>query len=222
MSVFSEPSTTSTPAYANRRNKASRNSFKPSSTNSPAVAQSHQSQNQNQDNARRTFKPSLRPTPPDGESTTSTSLYKFKLNRSPGRWQYKSPPKPTVSIRKQTQKQKDPIENLTLAPISDASVQYNDISQGADHPEKVLDSDADLDQSGSVNGNVLNDAENDNQIDRRYPIETIKVEISTPADFKDTYYEIATIKSPYTFQVRSCHIVVDFNSLLDFSRRLAL
>ncbi|XP_049836403.1 mucin-5AC isoform X2 [Schistocerca gregaria] len=31
--------------------------------------------------------------------------------------------------------------------------------------------------------------------------ETIKVEISTPADFKDVYYEIATIKSPYTFQV---------------------
>jgi hypothetical protein len=27
------------------------------------------------------------------------------------------------------------------------------------------------------------------------------VEISTPADFSDTYYEIATIKSPYTFQV---------------------
>lgn len=32
--------------------------------------------------------------------------------------------------------------------------------------------------------------------------ETIKVSISTPADFKDTYYEIATIRSPYTFQVQ--------------------
>lgn len=31
--------------------------------------------------------------------------------------------------------------------------------------------------------------------------ETIKVEISTPADFSDVYFEIATIKSPYTFQV---------------------
>ena len=64
-----------------------------------------------------------------------------------------------------------------------------------------MDTDADLDQSGSVHGNVLNDADNDNQIERRYPIETLKVEISTPADFRDTYYEIATIKSPYTFQV---------------------
>ena len=30
--------------------------------------------------------------------------------------------------------------------------------------------------------------------------QTIKVEISTPADFSDVYFEIATIKSPYTFQ----------------------
>ncbi|XP_062563984.1 proteoglycan 4 isoform X2 [Armigeres subalbatus] len=201
VSVFSEPTT---PAYANRRNKASRNNFKPSSTiSSPAQSSSPSSASQ-QDN-RRSFKPNLKPTPPEAEfGTTSTSLYKFKLNRSPGRWQYKSPPKPTVNIRKQpgggTKKPNDAVENLTTAPISDTSVQYNDISQNPDHSEKV-DTDVDLDQSGSVNGNVLNDAENDNQIERRYPVETIKVEISTPVDFKDTYYEIATIKSPYTFQV---------------------
>lgn len=204
VSVFSE--TTTAPAYANRRNKASRNSFKPSSTiSSSAQSSSSSSYSAAQQDNRRSFKPNLRPTPPEGESgTTSTSLYKFKLNRSPGRWQYKSPPKPTVNIRKQpgggTKKPNDGVENLTTAPISDTSVQYNDISQNPDHSEKV-DTDADLDQSGSVNGNVLNDAENDNQIERRYPVETIKVEISTPVDFKDTYYEIATIKSPYTFQV---------------------
>lgn len=33
------------------------------------------------------------------------------------------------------------------------------------------------------------------------PIQTLKVEISTPANFSSVYYEIATIKSPYTFQV---------------------
>lgn len=32
--------------------------------------------------------------------------------------------------------------------------------------------------------------------------ETLKVAISTPADFKDVYYEIATIRSPYSFQVK--------------------
>ncbi|XP_055532107.1 mucin-2 isoform X2 [Wyeomyia smithii] len=200
VSVFSEPSST-TPAYANRRNKASRNSFKPSLTYSSIPAASSASYSSQQEANRRSFKPNLRPTPPEGESsTTSTSLYKFKLNRSPGRWQYKSPPKPTVNIRKQSPKPKDPAENLATAPVYDSSVQNNDISQNPDHQENI-DNDADLDQSGSVNGNVLNEAENDNQIERRYPIETIKVEISTPADFKDTYYEIATIKSPYTFQV---------------------
>lgn len=222
VSVFSEPAS-STPAYANRRHhkqqQGSRINFKPSSSYSSPNGQSQRESSssssssppsrQSQPEAdRRSFKPNLRPTPPEGsDSTTSTSLYKFKLNRSPGRWQYKSPPKPTVNIRKQTgaaTKAKDPVENLTSAPISDASVQYNELTQnGADHAEKVVDTDVDLDQSGSVNGNVLNDAENDNQIERRYPIETVKVEISTPADFKDTYYEIATIKSPYTFQVGS-------------------
>ncbi|EAL40359.3 AGAP010597-PA, partial [Anopheles gambiae str. PEST] len=183
----------------NRRNKSSRNGFKPTSSHSVSTVQ----QQQPDAATRRSFKPKPQPSAPqDQEPGQTTSLYKFKLNRSPGRWQYKSPAKPTVAIRKQSAvKPKDQVlENLTTAPISDTSVQSNDIAQSPEHAEKV-DTDADLDQSGSVHGNVLNDADNDNQIERRYPIETLKVEISTPADFRDTYYEIATIKSPYTFQV---------------------
>ncbi|XP_053667955.1 proteoglycan 4 [Anopheles marshallii] len=199
VSVYSEPNPTPGSGYQNRRNKSSRNGFKPTSSHSVSTVQQQQ-----QDAAtRRSFKPKPQPSAPqDQEPGQTTSLYKFKLNRSPGRWQYKSPAKPTVAIRKQSAvKPKDQVlENLTTAPISDTSVQYNDIAQSPEHAEKV-DTDADLDQSGSVHGNVLNDAENDNQIERRYPIETLKVEISTPADFRDTYYEIATIKSPYTFQV---------------------
>uniref|UniRef100_A0A182P8F2 DUF4758 domain-containing protein n=1 Tax=Anopheles epiroticus TaxID=199890 RepID=A0A182P8F2_9DIPT len=199
VSVYSEPSPTPGSGYQNRRNKSSRNGFKPTSSHSVSTVQQQQ-----QDAAtRRSFKPKPQPSAPqDQEPGQTTSLYKFKLNRSPGRWQYKSPAKPTVAIRKQSAvKPKDQVlENLTTAPISDTSVQSNDIAQSPEHAEKV-DTDADLDQSGSVHGNVLNDAENDNQIERRYPIETLKVEISTPADFRDTYYEIATIKSPYTFQV---------------------
>uniref|UniRef100_A0A182RKZ2 DUF4758 domain-containing protein n=1 Tax=Anopheles funestus TaxID=62324 RepID=A0A182RKZ2_ANOFN len=201
VSVYSEPSPTAGSGYQNRRNKSSRNGFKPTSSHSVSTVQQQQQQ---QDAAtRRSFKPKPQPSAPlDQEPGQTTSLYKFKLNRSPGRWQYKSPAKPTVAIRKQSAvKPKDQVlENLTTAPISDTSVQSNDIAQSPEHAEKV-DTDADLDQSGSVHGNVLNDAENDNQIERRYPIETLKVEISTPADFRDTYYEIATIKSPYTFQV---------------------
>uniref|UniRef100_A0A182YA55 DUF4758 domain-containing protein n=1 Tax=Anopheles stephensi TaxID=30069 RepID=A0A182YA55_ANOST len=201
VSVYSEPAPTPGSGYQNRRNKSSRNGFKPTSSHSVSTVQ--QQQQQPDAATRRSFKPKPQPSAPlDQEPGQTTSLYKFKLNRSPGRWQYKSPAKPTVAIRKQSAvKPKDQVlENLTTAPISDTSVQSNDIAQSPEHAEKV-DTDADLDQSGSVHGNVLNDAESDNQIERRYPIETLKVEISTPADFRDTYYEIATIKSPYTFQV---------------------
>lgn len=48
--------------------------------------------------------------------------------------------------------------------------------------------------------------------------ETIKVQISTPVDFKDTYYEIATIRSPYTFQVSS-HLACSRASLVAYLRR---
>uniref|UniRef100_A0A182FV18 DUF4758 domain-containing protein n=1 Tax=Anopheles albimanus TaxID=7167 RepID=A0A182FV18_ANOAL len=215
------------PAYQNRRNKSSRNGFKPTSSHSVSTVQPQQQQQQQQQSqyqqqqqqdaaSRRSFKPRPQPSSPEQDAPgQTTSLYKFKLNRSPGRWQYKSPAKPTVAIRKQSAVKplagtgaapaKDQVltdQTHTTAPITDTSVQFNDIAQPVgDHGEKV-DTDADLDQSGSVHGNVLNtEAEQDNQIERRYPIETLKVEISTPADFRDTYYEIATIKSPYTFQV---------------------
>lgn len=66
------------------------------------------------------------------------------------------------------------------------------------------DESGDLELSGSSAAGLANyDDENttDDKIDQPLSMETIKVEISTPADFKDVYYEIATIKSPYTFQV---------------------
>lgn len=60
---------------------------------------------------------------------------------------------------------------------------------------------SDLDFEGSQNGAVLNNIAPEGK--QKYFTETINVEISTPADFKDTYYEIATIKKPFTFQVRT-------------------
>jgi len=121
------------------------------------------------------------------------------LNRTPGRWQYKTTPKPRVTIRKHGSAaggEKDAYEVLAVTPSID--------SVGNDIDKSKTDLDVDLDGSGSVNGDVLDDVENgadDNRIEKKLPIETIRVEISTPADFSDTYYEIATIKSPYTFQV---------------------
>ncbi|CAB3235876.1 unnamed protein product [Arctia plantaginis] len=54
-------------------------------------------------------------------------------------------------------------------------------------------------QSGP--GTLLESDADDNSIEKPPPVETLKVEISTPADFRDVYYEIATIRTPYTFQV---------------------
>lgn len=152
----------------------------------------------NSDNqSRRGFKPRAQPTPVEQATpAASTSIYKFKLNRSPGsgRWQYKTSPKPKVTIRKlagEDEQQTTPNSN----PLLD-DPQSNDITIQAR-------SDNDLELSGSQNGLgtlVDNDTE-DNSIEKPPPVETLKVEISTPADFRDVYYEIATIKSPYTFQV---------------------
>lgn len=182
MATYSVETATAT---STRRFKASRAGagVKPTSTYSQA--------NGNGDGfTRRAYqKNKPQPTTVEPLDAQSTSLYKFKLNRQPGRWQYKSTAKPRVTIRKQNNDiARDDVNNVT--PVYE---------QRSD--------DGDLEQSGSlITGDVLNEDETgDNRIDRKFPIETIKVEISTPADFKDTYYEIATIKSPYTFQV-SCFI----------------
>lgn len=145
------------------------------------------------------FKPKVSPSNVESNEQSSTSLYKFKLNRTPGRWQYKTTPKPRVTIRKvgNTEIHKEALEVLAVTPSIDSAI-------GNDIDKSKVDLDVDLDGSGSVNGDVLDDTETgagDNRIEKKLPIETIRVEISTPADFSDTYYEIATIKSPYTFQV---------------------
>lgn len=181
VSVYSETGATHAP-YLSRRNKASvrQGNFKPTSTYSSQQSAS------NDGYSRRTFKQKPTPTPVEQDGQ-STSLYKFKLNRTPGRWQYKTTPKPRVTIRKQNELVRD--EGVTPGdPV------YEVVSRSDE---------GDLEQSGSlINGDVLGEGDpGDNRIDRKFPIETISVEISTPADFKETYYEIATIKSPYTFQV---------------------
>lgn len=182
----------STPSYSSRRHKTSRSgNFKSSSviTTAPPT----------EANSRRNFKPKVQPT--NVESEQSTSLYKFKLNRAPGRWQYKTSPKPRVTIRKSGG------EDLaaTSPATSNAEVITNDIPSASSRSDDV-----DLEQSGSINGQVLNDKE-DNGIERKFPVETINVEISTPSDFKETYYEIATIKTPYTFQVHILFTIYTLN-----------
>lgn len=190
VSVFSESS--AAPSFSNRR-KSNRNSGH-KTTASPA--------NNNDNQSRRGFKPRLQPSAVEQITpTASTSVYKFKLNRSPGtgRWQYKTSPKPKVTIRKMSGDDEQTTPNTN--PLFD-DVQSNDVTP-------LARSDNDLELSGSQTGpgTLLDNDADDNSIEKPPPVETIKVEISTPADFKDVYYEIATVKSPYTFQVCTCIIL---------------
>ncbi|CAH0664445.1 unnamed protein product [Chilo suppressalis] len=182
VSVFSETSSSFTNRRKNNRNSAQKT----------AVAQSS-----NESQTKRGFKPRVQATPVEQVTpAASTSIYKFKLNRSPGsgRWQYKTSPKPKVTIRKMNggdDEQTTPIPN----PFID-DLQANDLS-----PQARSDNDLELQGSQSGLGTLLESDTDDNSIEKPPPVETIKVEISTPADFRDVYYEIATIRSPYTFQV---------------------
>ncbi|XP_013185745.2 uncharacterized protein LOC106131262 isoform X2 [Amyelois transitella] len=178
----SEPTASS---FSNRR-KSNRNSGH-KTTVTP-------SNNDNQ--SRRGFKPRVQATPVEQVTpSASTSVYKFKLNRSPGsgRWQYKTSPKPKVTIRKMAGDDDQTTPNPN--PLLD-DTQSNELS-----PQARSDNDLELSGSQSGLGTLLENDTEDNSIEKPPPVETLKVEISTPADFKDVYYEIATIKSPYTFQV---------------------
>ncbi|CAH2237270.1 flocculation protein FLO11 isoform X2 [Pararge aegeria] len=176
-------SESSSPPFSNRR-KSNRNSG-----HKTTVTPSSNSDSQ----GRRGFKSRIQPTAVEQVTPAPTSVYKFKLNRAPGsgRWQYKTSPKPKVTIRKSNS---DDEQQTTpsLNPLFD------------DSPSNELQarSDNDLEQSGSQSGpGTLVENDTDDTLEKPPPVETLKVEISTPADFRDVYYEIATLKSPYTFQV---------------------
>lgn len=121
---------------------------------------------------------------------TAPLTFKSKLIRPTGRWEYKTSPKPRVTIRR-IDENKQGQENATT-PLT------------PHFPDVQVDSgDQALAGSGLLPA-LQHDDDNDVLIQDVNPsatAETIRVEISTPAEFKDIYYEIATIKSPYSFQV---------------------
>lgn len=96
------------------------------------------------------------------------------------RWQYKTTQKPRISIRRQD----EGVDNATTQDSKPAVQDQDQEPQGSDQTDS-----RDVENLVTATESTL-------------PLETIKVDISTPAEFSNTYYEIATIKSPYTFQVR--------------------
>lgn len=134
------------------------------------------------------------------EPVTVVSPNTFKLNRRPGRWQYKSSPKPKVNIRKNSNPNvPTTIQNDTLLATDPDTLPEIITNQ-------AINNGRDLEASGSQNGPVAN---NNEEANSKYFVQTLNVEISTPQPFIDTYYEIATIKTPFIFQVR--YISFPFN-----------
>ncbi|KAL1506761.1 hypothetical protein ABEB36_006064 [Hypothenemus hampei] len=151
--------------------------------------------------SRRGYKPRLQTSTVDQNPTASTSLYKFKLNRTPGRWQYKTTPKPRVIIRKPNEPDDGSTVNETLS-VPSVKTEVVQQSNEVVTPQARSDDVDSLEGSESIASIVDDESATENRVDSpSLPLETLKVEISTPPDFKDIYYEIATIKSPYTFQV---------------------
>lgn len=152
----------------------------------------------NSGNNRRTFKKHFQAQEQSQQSSPQPAVssapltFKSKLIRPTGRWEYKTSPKPRVTIRRIDENRHGLQENVTT-PMT------------PHFPDVQVDSgDQALAGSGLL-PTLQHDDDNDVLVQDVNPTataETIRVEISTPAEFKDIYYEIATIKSPYSFQVK--------------------
>lgn len=205
-----EPSTNSSgKRYSGRRTSKSTKTPSESSTSTSSASSA------NSAFSRRGYKPKVQPSAVDAHGSGSSSLYKFKLNRSPGRWQYKTTSKPRVTIRKQNSDEaannNEALGTTSSSPMPPAAVQevpqspINDVVTSQSRSDDI-DS---LEGSESIASIIDDESATANKLEANpvapvaFPVETIKVEISTPSDFGDIYYEIATIKSPYTFQVGS-------------------
>lgn len=153
---------------------------------------------------------------------TSNPLPKPKLPRTQGRWSYKTTPKPRIAIRKQVDIEEDQSRSISETSTTEAPSGMDDGKTTSASPAPTSTTSASVTSGQAVNGQrKIQEAANDDELDpsesedvasvsvqdqhseqQILPIETINVEISTVADMSNVYFEIATIKSPYTFQVR--------------------
>ncbi|XP_012287296.1 uncharacterized protein LOC105703457 [Orussus abietinus] len=195
--------TTARPSYKNR--------IQQTTTTEPAVTR-----------RRNGFRPNnpvpiAKPGKPKNEPLASAGpLPKVKLPRTPGRWSYKTTPKPRIAIRKQVVADEDDrtlapetsapevgAEEKTPMPMAQRKIQegsLDDESKEASEVAETVAQEHEQDQQRELQQDQPQESLQQPQ-QHVLPVETLNVEISTPADFNDVYFEIATIKSPYTFQV---------------------
>ncbi|XP_011311383.1 mucin-2 isoform X2 [Fopius arisanus] len=145
----------------------------------------------------------IRPKPE--QNSNPNPMPKIKLPRTQGRWSYKTTPKPRIAIRKQVDDEErvstlEPVTNEPTITTTDEKTPLSfppaqkKIQEGGTYDDELDPSETEEVSSTSV--------QSDQPLpEHSLPVETLNVEISTPADFNDVYFEIATIKSPYAFQV---------------------
>lgn len=148
--------------------------------------------------------------PKTDQPSSSISVAKLKLPRTQGRWSYKTTPKPRIAIRKQVDDDErvSTPESSTISeptiisvaedkvPLSSPPTTQKKIQEVAVTPDDELDP--------SETEEVSSTSIQSDQSEPILPVETLNIEISTALDQNDVYFEIATIKSPYAFQVNYC------------------
>lgn len=139
-----------------------------------------------------------------------------------GRWSYKTTPKPRVMIRKQVDEEDlrsstteststtessfvpilDEQSKLTATTSNAASTSSGGVNVAQRKELSFTEDELDPSESEDV-ASVSVQQDQQNPAEQILPVETLNVEISTAADLDNVYFEIATIKSPYSFQVPS-------------------
>ncbi|XP_017884119.1 mediator of DNA damage checkpoint protein 1 [Ceratina calcarata] len=188
----SPPTTTTEPPVTRRRS-----GFRPG--NQPSLPSKQINKNKN-----------------DQQPVSPNPVPKLKLPRTQGRWSYKTTPKPRIAIRKQVdveEEQRSTLEtgttessiNLddgkTTASSVSTSTTATTATTGQAAQRKIQEGVIDDELDPSESEDVASVSVQDQHAEQILPVETLNVEISTAADSSDVYFEIATIKSPYTFQV---------------------
>ncbi|XP_055838708.1 uncharacterized protein LOC129906806 [Episyrphus balteatus] len=145
------------------------------------------------DSRRSPFRQRLQPSAIAQVSPTASAT-NIKL-RTTGRWQYKSSLKPKVYIRKTSE----------LFPTS-SSISPALVTSSIETPVAAISSsilETTMKASITENEKNANNISVDEEITSSmlYPVETLNIDIITPSNFEDVYYEVATIKTPYTFQI---------------------
>ncbi|KAK0084306.1 hypothetical protein PV325_007301 [Microctonus aethiopoides] len=190
-------SSTSRPSYKNR----------PQTTTTTETVPIRRRNGFRPNNSQQSVTPLKPVRPKTDQPSSSISVAKLKLPRTQGRWSYKTTPKPRIAIRKQVDDDErvSTPESSTISeptiisvaedkvPLSSPPTIQKKIQEVAVTPDDELDP--------SETEEVSSTSIQSDQSEPILPVETLNIEISTALDQNDVYFEIATIKSPYAFQV---------------------